>query len=83
MGSTSSTDLQPNPAWAMANIALALLCVVTVDGAYMFRYVVAGPLVIVVSFALVVHEPPLSTRRTSLESKSLMPWIVIHDSDLL
>ena len=39
--------------WAMANIALALLCVVA--GAFIYGYVVAGLLIIVVSFALVIN----------------------------
>ena len=41
--------------WALANIALALLCVVAAGRAFMFGYVVAGLLVIVVSFALVIN----------------------------
>jgi len=40
--------------WAVANIGIALLCVVLAAGAFMYGYVVAGLLVLVVSVALVV-----------------------------
>ena len=41
--------------WAIANIGFALLCVVLAGGAFMYGYVVAGLLVLVVSVALVVN----------------------------
>jgi fatty-acid desaturase len=41
--------------WAIANIAMALLCVLLAGGAFMFGYVVAGVLILVVSVALVVN----------------------------
>lgn len=41
--------------WAMANNALALLCIVLAGGAFLFGYVVAGWLVLVASWALVVN----------------------------
>ena len=41
--------------WAIANIAFALLCVVLAAGAFMYGYVAAGLLVLVVSVALVVN----------------------------
>ena len=41
--------------WAMANSALALLCFVLAGGAFMFRYVVAGWVVLVAGWALVVN----------------------------
>ncbi len=41
--------------WAIANIGIALLCVVLAGGAFMYGYVVAGLLVLVVSVALVVN----------------------------
>ncbi len=41
--------------WAIANIAFTLLCVVLAAGAFMYGYIVAGLLVLVVSVALVVN----------------------------
>ena len=41
--------------WAIANISIALLCVVLAGGAFMYGYVVAGLLVLVTSVALVVN----------------------------
>lgn len=41
--------------WAIANIAIALLCVVLAGGAFMYGYVVAGLLILGVSVALVVN----------------------------
>ena len=42
--------------WAIANFAVALLCVALAGGAFMFGYLVAGLLIIVVSFALVINS---------------------------
>ena len=41
--------------WAIANIGMAALCAVAAGGAFMFGHVVAGLLVLVVSFALVIN----------------------------
>jgi fatty-acid desaturase len=41
--------------WAIANIVLALLCVVLAGGAFMFGHWVAGLLLLAVSVALVVN----------------------------
>ena len=41
--------------WVIANIGLALLCVALAGGAFMFGYVVAGLLIVVVSVALVIN----------------------------
>ena len=41
--------------WAIANIAIALLCAALVGAAFMTGYVLVGLLIIVVSFALVVN----------------------------
>ena len=49
------TEAQAQYHWAIVNIVLALLCVVLAGGAFMFGYVVAGFLVLIVSVALVVN----------------------------
>ena len=41
--------------WAIANIGFAQFCVVVAAGAFIYGYVVAGLLVLVVSVALVVN----------------------------
>ena len=48
-------DAQAQYHRAIANIAIALLCVLLAGGAFMYGYVVAGLLVLVVSVALVVN----------------------------
>jgi len=56
--------------WALANIGLALLCVVAAGGAFMFGYVVAGLLVLVVSVALVVNADSHRKRRNIIARKA-------------
>lgn len=41
--------------WAIANITLALACVVLAGGAFMYGYIVAGLLILAGSVALVVN----------------------------
>ena len=51
--------------WALANTGLALLCVVVAGGTFMYGYVVAGLLIIVVSFALVINADAHKKRGNS------------------
>jgi len=60
--------------WALANIGLALLCVVAAGGAFMFGYVVAGLLVLVVSFALVVNANSHQKRGDVFARESETTW---------
>ena len=56
--------------WAIANIGLALLCVALAGGAFMYGYVVAGLLVLVVSVALVVNADSHRKRRNIIARKA-------------
>ncbi len=50
-----TNDARAQYHWALANIGMAALCAVAAAGAFMFGYVVAGLLIIVVCFTLVIN----------------------------
>ena len=55
--------------WAIANNAMAFLCVVLACGAFIYGYVVAGWLVLVVSVVLVVNADSHKKRGYKLTSR--------------